>query len=76
MNRNVAVPEDVSCAIASRWISVQCGASSSQKFTWPGATGALPARTVAVSVIAVPALTDAVGLPFVVTVRVVVVVAA
>ena len=44
-------------------MSVQYGADASQKFTCPGVTGASPAITVAVSVIALPEVTVFTALP-------------
>src|ERR1035438_1661196 len=54
-----------------RWMSVQCGAKASQKFTSPGATGVPEAATVAASVIAVPLTTVITGVPSEVTASVV-----
>jgi hypothetical protein len=56
-------------------MSVQDFAVASQKLIWPGATGALPVMTVAVSVTTVPDDTVATAFPAEATDRVVVVVA-
>jgi hypothetical protein len=53
-------------------MSVQYAAVASQKFTWPVVTGALPEVTVAVSVTAVPEITDVTAVPRELTLRVVV----
>jgi hypothetical protein len=44
-------------------MSVQYFAVASQKLTWPGATGELPALTVAVSVTTLPDVTVVTGFP-------------
>ena len=49
----------VSCAVQRACTSVQKGVVASQKVTWPGFTGELPATTVAVSVMTVCGETDA-----------------
>ncbi len=54
-------------------MSVQSGAVASQKLTWPGVTGDVPARVVAVSVTTVPVGTAVTGEPAAVMARVVVV---
>jgi hypothetical protein len=71
---NVAVPLLVNCAVKRRWISVQDLAKESQKFTWPGVTGADPAMTVAVSVTTLPDETVVTALPPLLTASTVVVV--
>jgi hypothetical protein len=54
-------------------MSVHSVAEASQNFTWPLVIGVVPASTVAVSVTAVPGVTDAAGDPTEVTVMVVLV---
>jgi hypothetical protein len=53
-----AVPALVSCAVPSRWISVQYFAEASQKLTCPTVTLLEPATTAAVSVTTLPEATD------------------
>src|ERR1700692_1269569 len=72
---SVAVPALVNCAVPSRWMAVQDFAVASQKLIWPGATGALPAMTVAVSVTTIPDATVVTVFPAEVTDSIVVVVA-
>jgi hypothetical protein len=73
LNLKMAVPAFVSCAVPSRWTSVQDFAVASQKFTWPTVTGVLPAVTAAVSATTLPEAIVVTALPPEVTVRVVVV---
>ena len=63
MNRSVAVPAVVSCAVPKRCESSQCGVAASQKRTWPGLTGVVPAKTVAIKVTTAPAAADVTGVP-------------
>jgi hypothetical protein len=69
----VAVPALVNCAVPRIWMSVQCAAVASQKFTWPAVTTVPPAFTVAVSVTTVPVTTVETVPPPDVTAKVVVV---
>jgi len=57
-----AVPELVSCAVPTIWMSSQYVAVASQNFTRPGVTLPAPAVTVAVNVTTVPAETVVTGL--------------
>src|SRR3984957_2854109 len=56
-----ALPEEVSCALPRIALPAQRAAVASQNKTVPGATGAPPLATVAVSVAAAPAAMDAPG---------------
>jgi hypothetical protein len=60
---NTAVPEFVSCAVPSRWISVQNSATVSQKLTCPFFTGPLALLTLAVRITTLPDVTDAICAP-------------
>ena len=71
MNLNVAVPEEVNCAKAKRWLSTHCDADASQNSTCPGLTGVVPDATVAVKVTTAPASIEVTDAPPLLTVSVV-----
>jgi hypothetical protein len=75
MNFSTAVPVLVNCLVPRRWMSVQCAADASQKFTCPVVTAVVPVFTVAVSVTTLLDATVVTVLPPDATARVVVVAA-